>query len=95
MALCVAESTGDLTGALSFEVGGYNKLDGDIQKVTHQRKNARTQMGVSRSLHVSQTRSGVSLLEKQSRVKPGAHAFLCTENREWKNKFDAFIYLFT
>lgn len=31
-ALRVAESTGDSTGALSFEVRGYNKLDGDIQK---------------------------------------------------------------
>lgn len=72
-ALCVAESTGDSTGALSFEVGGYNKLDGDIQKVTHQRKNTRTQMGVSLSLHVSQTHSGVSLLGKQSRVKPSKH----------------------
>lgn len=51
--LCVMESIGKQTVALSFEVGGCsNELDGDIQKVTHQRKIHAHTLELAFCLHV-------------------------------------------
>lgn len=67
--LCVAKSAGDSTEALSFEVGGSNKLDGDIRKVTHQRvKHADPKWELARERHVR-----VWLFSMPAHTQPSKH----------------------
>lgn len=69
--LSVAKSAGDSTESLSFEVGGSNKLDGDIRKVTHQRgEHMHPKRELARARQVCKAHPSVWLFSMPAHTQP-------------------------